>query len=553
VLGAAPGPEVVEPRIVEANVFRSGIVMLMRETAVAPGTHTYSLKTIPQALDSTLWFESPDGAEVSDVRTRLELVPVTTNRPARTIIELIQLNVGKRIKIRATEGVKGDVVLAGTLLSAPPSQPYGWSGNVDVRLDDGSVREVTVGSINRIWPNGLSTTVQEQGIKPKLIVEFRTRSERPAHVRIGSLEAGALWNAAYHVDVKPTTGASVTAEAQLAVAGLGLTDSTTNLVTGMPDLTRGTRLDLGTGLSGLSDWLTDAQPQNNYGQPAMRPGGPSSDPYERLAELISLAQQSRYFIKDGVFREGQSANGNYAYYGGSGGYGGGGMGGFQSILASGTDDQLKFIKHAIEATRLEDLFTYPMGELSLKPGERLTRVLSKTDSTVQSHYVYSVDLSPGGESKDSVHRVLTIKNDSPGPWPGGTAFVTRSNVPLAEVPMPFTPSGKTADLQLATAEDLPKSRDLKEVSRESVTRGDGTMGQLVTYDVSISIENTRKETVPIDVELDVLGKFENAPDATIITTAVVPNPDNTSMRATWHFDLPPGDKKQMSARFKRVL
>src|SRR5687768_13449602 len=102
----APDPVQLTTRVVEAAVFKSGLVYLTREAMIPAGKATYKLDTIPTAIDGTFWYGSPDGLVVTDLRTSLKLVDKKDVSDPKTISQYLFANVGKRVTLVVEQNEK---------------------------------------------------------------------------------------------------------------------------------------------------------------------------------------------------------------------------------------------------------------------------------------------------------------------------------------------------------------------------------------------------------------------------------------------------------------
>gem|GEM_PF-5013222 len=213
-------------------------------------------------------------------------------------------------------------------------------------------------------------------------------------------------------------------------------------------------------------------------------------------------------------------------------------------------DRLRFIQQAIQATRTEDIFSYPIGHINLEPGERLTRILSTSKTPVKSGYYWSLDYLQGYNNQvPAIQRVLTIQNTSSGAWPIGTVFVTHGDLPVAQVSMPFTASKQSARLDMGTADDIVKTVDVREVKRETINPWPYGHTQRVSYEAKLHVQNTRLEMVPLDTDFSILGTISEAKGGKIERTAYVQTGGNPSMKASWHNDIQPGDSVDLTVDY----
>ncbi len=534
VLAPEPSVEVIDPQIVSAGIFRPGLAMIVREVAVGPGVHTYKLKRIPAALDNSLWFDSKDGATISDILTHFKIDQAATTSTAKTIQQYLANNVGNHVEFDYRLGYydKSPVEHVSGVLTAMDMQINTGQPAAIVKTS-GSISQYAIPQIEKLQLAGLKETFKQPTRKAAVDVVFKVKTEHGGHIRVTSLEGGAAWNASYRMELDKDQ-AKVTSRAQVAVAGLRLQNADVSLVAGMPDLNRASRLDLTTGLTSLNDWL------DRRANAAVNLPDEDSDPYLLLAQQINQSYQYG------------GMGGGPGGFGGGGGMGGG-MAADQMSMAPGNraateSDRVRFIERAIQAARLEDAFIYPFGHVDLEPGERLTRDLSKSESPTHSHYVWTVNALPGGDVNLPVRRILSVKNTSAGPWPGGAIFLTRNDIPLAEVEMPFTSPGNDADIEMGKAEDLVKSVNLTETSRNHID-GNWRYSTRAEYEAVLTIQNTRSEKLPIDIVFQVLGDVKGPDGGQVIRMGQYSDWENPNSSVKWHFDLEPNEKKELHIKY----
>src|SRR5579862_7914424 len=97
-------PTTLHSRVVSAAIFKPGIAMLVREVEVPSGSGLYALDDLPDAIDGTFWYSSPDDAQISDVDTTIRLQEDSKTYDAKTIAEMIYANVGKHLSIKVYQG-----------------------------------------------------------------------------------------------------------------------------------------------------------------------------------------------------------------------------------------------------------------------------------------------------------------------------------------------------------------------------------------------------------------------------------------------------------------
>ena len=166
----------------------------------------------------------------------------------------------------------------------------------------------------------------------------------------------------------------------------------------------------------------------------------------------------------------------------------------------------------------EDTFVYEMKNITLKKGERM--MVNIFEAEVEYEDVYKVDLvddftsatgyvSSSSRSSDQddeltknkVWHNLRLKNTTNVPWTTGVGTVFKSNVPISQDILKYTPSGIECDLTLMIASDIFVQEDGRETKRE---KGTGhyywsSYFDKVTVEADISITNAKDKAVKIEV------------------------------------------------------
>ncbi|AIE87054.1 hypothetical protein [Fimbriimonas ginsengisoli] len=529
---AQPTEIVLNPTVAEVAVFKPGLVYVVREATVPAGLHQCRLNRVPQAMDGTMWYSSPDGAKLSEIQTTLDLQSPAGKRDLVSIPQILAASVGRTIEFT----LKGERVLAdhriikGKVISIDPQ------GTVTVRLPNGHLRPITLYEIIEIDGTGLPTQVDRQ--VPKVALRFRVEASQPSRIRIVSLETGAAWVANYRLDVAGDSG-HLESAAQLGLAGLSLKGTHVRLVSGLPNLKPSTRLDMSAGSGSLSSFL-----DNQSGSMAQT----AIDPYD-LAERMIRSASAPVFTPQ---------------YGGGGGFGGGGIGGGgqgpvpngvdfisydpsdNSLVVKNDSNVPQFLRTAISAARVEDLHTYEYGTVTLPPGGRITRILSDQDVPLTTIYRWSVSPATNFE------HVLRLHNSSKAGWPNGLIFLQNNGIPLAQVEMPFTAPDQDADLVLGNAEDLLHSVNVRELERKPIVIPKRDNPISVLSETTIEVTNTRPESVETEITYDVIGAVADAAGATVTKIPKL-DPFNPESYLTWHLHLAAGERKSIVVKFWTVV
>ena len=522
------GETVLDPGVSQVAVFKPGLVYVVREANVPAGLNSFRLKSVPQALDGTLWVDSPDGAAVSELRTTLDTRAVAGMQNVTSISDLLSTAIGKivELKVRDYSTGKAEVLsLRGKLLSYE-----GRQGSLTLVLPNGHFRSVNSNEIIDMSAAGLPT--QTPRVRPRIDLRFRVNATKPSRVRITSLEFGAAWVANYRLNMNGVNG-HLEASAQLGLGSLALNHTRVRLVTGLPNLGGKTQLDLASGSTSLSNYLEN------------RPGRLSQitmDPFEAVEMAIN------------------NTGSNFGTFGGGGGralVGGNGLVGQSidfisydptdnSLVVRSGEDVPAFLSRAVQASRLEDLHSYDFETVTLPAGGRITRVLSATDLPLKTVYRWDSAGSNGFE------RVLRLRNASTAGWPAGSILLQTEGVPLAQVPMPFTAPGQDANLELGLAEDLIHRTETREIERKPLNDPRWINPVLVTEEQTFEVTNTRTDAVDIEVNCEVTGTLSDGAGS-LVTKTAKSNGQNPSSRLTWQLTLAPGEHKTWTIKYQKVI
>lgn len=424
-LAQTQNPMTLHSRVISAAIFKPGLAMLVREVEVPAGSGSYALDELPDAIDGSFWFSSPDDAQVSDMNTTIRLQDDSRTYDAKTIAEMIYANVGKHMSMKVYKGQNELETVAGTVVNLEERD-----GNTTVKLDGGSMRSVSVGQIIELDPTGLSTTYTRKGKVPSLHVQFKAIASKAAHVRFTTMEPGAAWNASYLVDLGNDTSARVEGKAQLGLGGLKFVNTDTKLMAGFPNLPTATKFDLAAGYGSLDSYLHTGQ--NNFAQ--FRPG--PFDPYDLFATWIQQMQQALARFTVGTLQYYSYDN---SFVGDGGNFGGMARGGlFTGTTPSGFErDASKTLPTDAGIFRSESLYAYPIGPTTLEPGDRLTKLLFEQSSHYRTIYRWEAI-----DANNPVEQFVRVHNDGKTPWTGGVVTIAKTGVPLAQTDMPFTAVGK---------------------------------------------------------------------------------------------------------------
>jgi len=545
-------PVDLKSRVTEASVFKSGLVMLTREVTIPAGDGLYSLDVIPQAIDGSFWYSSPDGLLVTDVETTIRINDEKLKATAQTVGDYLAANVGRRVKLtyRTTVYSPGPVEKEVPIEGILNGPPRGQTNIVPFKMDDGELENLSITNIVQINTNGLNSELSRSIKTPELKIRFRAHAEKSSRLDFLTMESGAAWIGNYLVKLQAGGVSQVVGKAQLGLGRLTFDETNVKALAGEPHLNENSRYDLAAGIGGLNAFLDRNQESYLSFQPGDR------DPYLMLQQMANDAANARAAIEQGTNFQLNDAymNAGNIYAAAGGGFGGG-RGGYAPSPASADTALRQVLTRELASQgstdRLESLYSYSLGKVSLKPGDRLSRILFSQASAYESIFRWEAEV---GTDNSVVKSLLRIHNTGTSPWTGGQVFITKEETPLAQVEMPFTPAGKFADLEMANTQDILTKKEETEVSREIVPMPGRPKASIprTTNEVHLTVESARNETAKFELTLLVPGELIEANGGKIEKLTRKLDTWNGQSRIIWSFNLNAGDKREFKIQYRRL-
>lgn len=519
------GPTVLKSHVVEAAVFKSGLIFLTREAEIPAGEADYRIEDVPVAIDGTFWYSSTDNIKLLDLTTKLQILDKKEPVNAKTITDYIISNVGKHVKLGLSgtplERVSGTIVDVGT-----------QSGIVTLRKDDGVLRSIGITSVVELDPTGLSAKSTRTSKEPVVLMTFHLRSSKPTKIRFLSLEKGATWTGSYLITLGDMGKGKIEGKAQIAMGSQHLEDTLTSAIAGLPNLPATWRYDLASGIGSLTSYLQSQQDQYIGYQLS------DKDPFALIPQLYNQRFQSPF-------------GNQFANYNSIGGFGGGMGGGGFGGPGGPRDEEAFRMPEAPATAQVQSLYAYRMGSLTLEPGERLTRRLFERDMDYTSLFTATITDQPDAV----VNNVLRMKNESAFPWTDGLALVMKEGIPVSQIEMPFTPINETADLRLAVAKDVKVTPTLNTIATVDINLSDWPhqVMKKATDQLTVHLYNSRQEQIQLELHASNVGTVSDAGGGEVSQDRSKSDAYNPGNQIVWTVTLMPGERKTITANWERIF
>ena len=490
----------------EVTVFKDGHAFVLHEGALpVDGKGELVLDNLPTPVVGTFWPYQVGGKLRGVVASR---EPVTMQRPALSVYDLLKANIGADVTIiePGTPERRFDAKIL-AVPQPPPTEVLASEGQPDVYTRSSLVPQpaqpevILLQTADGILARPLSSIGQVLFKNPPRQTtgtpEFRNLmrlqldgAPRPIgqQVNVGMvyLQKGLRWIPSYRLALDGKGKAGVQMQAALVNELVDLQDATANFVIGVPSFA-------------LKDTVDPLSLQNTFARLS-----PLFEPTSRSAGAFDNAIQT------------QMASNSYARINEDAGEQPGNAAGFA------------------DAGNNEDFFVFTARNLSLKKGERMAFPLARYDLQYKDIYTLQTPAQPpievyrnfNYEQQNQVKKLLAapkvmhqirLSNTGTQPLTTAPALIESNGRLLAQTLMTYTASGGRSDLDLAPAVDVTVKRLENETKRtpnalkwqdDNFTRVD-IGGRLV-------VTSYRNEPITLEITQQFIGTVEKAESGGVI-------------------------------------
>ncbi len=512
----------LKPRM--CAVFKNGVGMFVEdgEADISSVSPYVWLGDVPPVSHGSLWILTYDKETKVDeaVAYKDDLA-----REAVTLTEQLQANVGKKVKI-----MWGDKEITGTIQSLPmpdkktlPPQ-YGYYNPpdapsvVNIKTDKGLV-SLPVSSVSMVEfqeDYNKMVTIKEGAKKLRLKV---SSSKPSVKLGISFLRKGITWAPSYLVDISSAKKAKIIMSATVVNDAEELEGVDVSFVVGYPhflfqDVVSPLALDedVGQFLSALTNLGS-----TGHAGPMANMMAQSAMPYSESAPVSTPSYSA-------------SSAGN------------------------------------LSGETAEDLFFYPMKNVTLKKGERAYYTVFAGDADYKHIYEwnipetalssssssYSYNNAPPAEEQEQVWHSLKLTNATDVPWTTAPAMTVLNFKALGQDVLNYTPKGAATHLKITLAPDIKVKRAENEKERKHDALSlYGYTYDLVTVEGKLTLKNFKNQSVTMDVTKMVSGELSSVSDnGKVEKMAEALKSVNPSSRITWEFPLKAGEEKNITYSYK---
>jgi len=523
ILAAVGQPEEAVTKVTRVSLFKNGMGYFTREGELPRKPGPFVIRPVPAASHGTFWFDCDESAKLRALTSRKVIVPEPVE--AVSLLELLQANIGKRVKLYLSSGE----TLTGKIIALPQREPSVESdpyvGNqphtyYPSRVSASTPQLVLIETEQAVVAFNPSTVQRVDFFEPNPAYHLKKDVERVEMV--GDLDRapgtrsftltyvakGVAWAPSYRIDISDPDTAVISAKALVINEVEDLEDVTLHLITGFPNIRFAdvpSPLSLTLTLSQFFQYLAN----------------PPRAPLQILANVLVQ----------------------------------------QAAAGPGTPRPGYTVPAAGQAA--EDLFLYPVEHVTLAKGE--TGYYPVLTGYVPYKHVYQWDIpdyvnaedryqrpaQPDEEERPQVWHTIRLENKTSLPWTTAPAMTVARGQIVAQDTLTYTPVNGTTTLKLTRAVDVSAEEQELEIDRvRNFARFYGYEYDKVTVEGKLRLESFKDETISMEVTKTFSGELiSSAPEADVQQLARGLKSMNPTTLLTWHMQVKPDEVKDITYQY----
>lgn len=526
------------PKIERIALFKNGLGYATATTILPGQTKTLRLGQLPVPAYGTFWVGYGNRVKLRSLTTAMETVDELA--PVLGLDELLRLNPGSKVVLHlAGTGTGEHSVVSGIVqplparrtgfeppspyfmdFRRPPDRPYYYGypaaplspSLVLVKTDRGTVA-VSPGAVQRADFDGeplCVTTNQEK--RPCIHMEL----EEPAggeRISVSYLARGITWVPSYRIDLSDEKAARFSAQAQIINEMADLEAVQVELVTGFPNIQ-----------------------------------------FPELPNPVAMSQTLAEFLR--ALAAGRAEGGERGY-----------LMQQQALTlnsASYSSAPLPAYSTVSNAQAAEDLFLYPMRNVSLKRGETATIPLFTAEMPYRHLYTWKIadqldgDRSrplPEGRSAEEVWHVCRLVNAAKMPLTTAAAEFVKDGQFVGQDTCFYTVPGAEASIRINRAMNVQAEQAELEIQRKrNADNFYGWSYDLVKLTGELKIRNRLDKAIELEITKELSGEvLEKSGQPTDVQTARGLKQVNPKHQLTWTVNLSAGAEEKITYTYQLYI
>ena len=536
---AADGAGIARPEVKTVALFKNGLGFFTTRTTL-PDTATVVLGQLPVPAYGTFWASWPEGVKVTGIISSMEETEETVN--ATNLIQLLHLNAGRRatFQVILRESVKS---VSGTIIGmsdekkgvkAPnpyfmeerrpsrsgyvPPPAFSSATFVLVKTDEGTLA-LNMGLIQEVnfGGEGPITTSTNTRRRPSIRVEL-AEPAAGKDLWLTFLAKGITWQPSYQIDITDPEKARLSARALVINEVTDLDGVRLELITGYPNIKFGEILSpvaMSENLAGFLKALSSGRTENRLGGSRGR----------------VMTQQA---LMPNVSMYDESAP-TPAY------------------------------SASTEGTVSEDLFLYPVKDVTLKKGETAYLPLFTEEMPYRHIYIWKIpdfldkhdryqpreDL-PDGKMAEEVWHSARIKNTLDFPLTTAAAEFVKEGHFVGQDICYYTAPGTKTTIRINRAMNVLAEQAEFEVERQrNAATFYSSHYDLVKVTGELKLRSRLDRAVTVEITKELSGEINaHSPEAKIVKTAKGLKQVNPVHRLTWEIELGSGEAMKVEYSYE---
>jgi hypothetical protein len=486
--------------ITEVSVFKDGHAFVMHEGLVKVDENgEVQMEYLPRAVLGTFWIASMDAkAKVQSVTSGTRVI--TQSKTALGVSDLIEANIGKRIRVRDTSS---NQVYEGVILAVPQQDTEELSrtsvpGSAPQLPLKGQILMLKVAEGIKVLPLASASlqeitfldepvrTLEREGFRNVMTVRLgKEYAGKSVRLAMAYVQLGVRWIPSYHIDIDGKGKAKVTLHGTVINELNDFNDARVHLVVGVPSFM-------------FKDVVDPMSMQETIAQLGAAFSGNTSSQMSNFSNSAIMSQQVMPRMSE-----------------------------YRSDMGR-APETIDLGPEVKGANSNEDLFIFSVEHMSLKKGQRMVLGVASYELAYDDIYKLDLNFAPPKEamrnlnneqqiemaklmSGPKVKHMIRIKNTATQPITTAPAVIAKEGRVMGQGLATYTAVGGQCDIELTVAIDISASRSDTETGRTSnAIKINGNDFDKVDLAGKITLVNRKKQALEVEVTRSVLGKVGKA-------------------------------------------
>jgi len=490
----------------ELNIFKNGTYFVVKEGEVNINDFVVQLPIPINTLLGTYWLTTTKDFKIQKIDCYNDTIKKQSK--ANTMIELLQANKGKKVKLilsngnseaRNATGVIGDILMPNKI--------------VKLKNSDGSSTFIPASQVLELYvENPVVETFTKDSLALMARLMMNKKTGKPA-LKLTYMQTEMNWIPTYNI--------KIINDKQL-------------------------QIELKAVIENFSETIDDAEVTVTVGNPNMKFGYQrdpiASDKLTSNNELEIPNVVTNYAFGKSGLAEMEDSN---------------------SMRGSFRPDYQEYQNYNTGGEKTNDLYMYKLGKLSMKKDSKT--VVPIFSATVNYDDIYEVQVpddvyyrnsqfinKSNDEKYYDVFHALKLTNSTGQPLTTAPVFVQDEKLqPLAQDELSYTPTNGKVKVQLSKAYDVLVTKEEEEKSKEerALKLGKSFYNRIVIKG-KIKLENNQNKSITVNCSKSLAGKAIKASDEGKITIPGKYNALNVNSDVEWNIKLNGGESKTVEYEYE---